>query len=104
MASDETGNARIEALKSKLDAYTATEGEGLSNKDWEVCGDPCVGEAQNTIAQAPGREIRPGQAGPSSDIPKELVDEHAGKPSELHHERCVNPAAGICYIVMVYAW
>ena len=41
-------------------------------------GDPEVGKAKKTIAQIPEREIRPGQAGSSSDIPKDTVDEDAG--------------------------
>ena len=52
--------------------------ENIYCRKMEGRGDPEIGKSQNTSAQAPEREIRPGQAGSSSDIPMDKVDEDAG--------------------------
>ena len=43
-----------------------------------MCGDPELGKAEKTTARIPEREIRPGQAGSSSDILMNKIDELAG--------------------------
>ena len=78
MASDETDKARIEARKTKLDAYAAAEGERLLHRDGKVRGDAGVGKAQNTFAQMPETEIGQGQTSSSIENPKDHVEEHAG--------------------------